>query len=157
MTQTSVTEIVQMRIKRNLNFNRNGTTEQLQMRSSKYQSMKEGTKPITNKSGPKKVNNLSEHNEGDFFRQRSRKKSDASRNDSEISDLKILNLAQPDDNERNKAANIFNDSNADQMSANWINLEERKFGGTNERESDTLPPENITFYNQQNAKFRIND
>ena len=67
-TPTSVTEIVQMRIKRNLNFNRNGTTEQPQMRSSKYQSMKEGTKPITNKSGPKKVNKHSEHNEGVFFR-----------------------------------------------------------------------------------------
>ena len=35
-TPTSVTEIAKMRIKRNLNFNRNGTTEQPQMRSSKY-------------------------------------------------------------------------------------------------------------------------
>jgi len=89
------------------------------MRSSKYQSMKEGTKHISNKSGPKNVNKHSEHNEGVFFRQRSRKKSVASQNDpkeSEISALKISNLARPQDNEGTQAANIFNDSNADQMS-----------------------------------------
>ncbi len=66
-TPTSATEIAKMRIKRKLNFNRKGTTEQPQMRSSKYQSMKEVSKHLPNKNGPKKVTKLSEHIESGQF------------------------------------------------------------------------------------------
>lgn len=95
---TSATEMVKMRIKRNLNFNRNGTTEQPQMRSSKYQSMKEGTRQMPNKNGPKKASKHSEHIEGDQSGLISRKKSVANKKvpgDSEISAVKMSNLALP--------------------------------------------------------------
>jgi hypothetical protein len=108
--------MVKMRIKRNLNFNRNGTTEQPQMRSSKYQSMKEGTRQMPNKNGPKKAIKHLEHIEGDQSGLRSRKKSVADKKEldgSEISAIKISSLALPQENEGTYAENIYNESNTD--------------------------------------------
>jgi hypothetical protein len=75
LSPASATEIAKMRIKRNLNFNRNGTTEQPQMRSSKYQSMKEGGRPLPNKNGPKKGNINQDHIETAIPSLKFRKKS----------------------------------------------------------------------------------